>query len=199
MVGPIKCQTRSRFQAHRTGKYHRRYVHRTICIIRRWHLRNLRQHPQFAMRDDQFVRHNPQFVCRFYCFAIQRRGYFTTSTVATIARSCPLPMKSTHSRNDCSIACRCPRSTTSKPKLQQYPLVTLLLRSLTSQINSFVDLLPTSHDVGCYRCCCFSAVSHTRDSSPVSYFLVELSKFRPACVCLSHPRRSILYKASNCS
>ena len=122
VVGPIKCPTRSRFEDHLTGKYHHRYVHRTICIIRRWDLQNLRQDPQSAMRDDQFVRHNPQLVCRFYQFAIRRHGYFTMSTVDSIAHSCPLLMKSTPSWDDRSIASRCPRSTTSRSKLQSNEL-----------------------------------------------------------------------------
>ena len=93
-------------------------------------------------------------------------------------------MKFTPSRNERSIACRCLHSTTSKSKLQQYPLVTLLLWSLTS--------LPTSNDVGCYRCCCFSAGSCTRDSSPVFYILVELSKFGTALILYQYNHSALL-------
>ena len=66
-------------------------------------------------------------------------------------------------------------------------------------MNSFVDVLPTSHDVGCYHCCCFSAVCCTRDSSPVFYILVELSKFGTALILYQCNHSTLLLLNANLS
>ena len=98
----------------------------------------LRHQQQLAMRSIRSSA-TPQSApgCRFFGFAIKRRGYFGMSTNAFIVCLCLLWSKFTLSWNDRPFASRSPLVTTSETKLKLL-LWKILPRSFTFQTNPVV-------------------------------------------------------------
>ena len=151
------------------------------------------------MRDDQIVRHNPQLmiVDSRIC---DSTPWLLYNEYRHIYRSLVSTSNEVHTLSEWTPHCL------SMFALNNFEIEVATIPSRdTSTTKShfldklFVDLLPTSHDVGCYRCCCFSAGSCTRDSSPVFYILVELSKFGTALILYQCNHSTLLLLNANLS